>query len=109
MEAKFIELTKELKTSDKYKCTDEDLKELVEWGKNYKKNVIPKDYYYYIIIVLIVLVVIIYIYGIYYGGKPKTELIDAMNDPKNKSDGIDVLDTEEEFDDDGNQIVYVDG
>jgi hypothetical protein len=112
MDAKFNELTKLYKNSPNYKADDEDLKNLIAWSHEYKKEQAVVNnfiyYGYYIIVIFIVIFILIFIYSAYANIKPDTKLLDEMKDPKNKSNGVEIIDTDIEYDDEGNQIIYVD-
>jgi len=110
---KFNDLVLEFKDDINYKCTPEDFQKLMEFREEKRKESKEKKtdllhYGYFVLVIFMVIVVILYLYNIYSNIKPRTDIIDAINDPKNKSDGMDFIETEVEYDEQGNQIVYVD-
>jgi len=106
----FDELVALYKDHPNFKCDDNDLKELIEWSKTYGTSERNNYLYYgyYALIVLIVIVVIVFIYSAYYSVPIKVDIIDAMKSTKNKTSTIDIEEADIEYDELGNEIMYMD-
>ena len=84
-----------------------------EWAELYKHASKPKipvgiDWFYYIIIIVVVLIIIFMLLVMYYSIKPDIKTIDAMNDNKNKSYGFPVEFDDTEYDENGEEVIFVD-
>ena len=105
----FDDLVKWSKMRGAKVCTDEDMDKSVKWAQQkLRKDPIPFDYFYYGIIIFIIVMLIILILVFYYNMKPNTKDIDEMNSEKNKMDTFDIINSDTEYDEDGNEIQYVD-
>ena len=110
MEVKnFDDLVKWSKMRGAKVCTDDDMDKSVKWAQQkLRREPIPFDYFYYGIIIFIIVMVIILILVFYYNMKPNTKDIDAMNSDKNKMSSVDIVESDVEYDEDGNEIQYGD-
>ena len=104
MDADFLELVKHTKTNGVL-YTDQHWNNLIQ---NTKANKSTFNWFYYIIWIFIIFILIMILIAFYYNLKPDTKGINDMLNDKNKSDGIDIIETDIEFDENGNEIMWVD-
>lgn len=102
----FNELLKTAKLTGRNGCSDQ------EWKDLYSVTSAPKvqpgtDWFYYSILIVIILIVILICISLYYNTKPNTKVIDSMNDSSNKSYGFPVEYSDIEYDEDGNEVVFI--
>jgi len=90
-------------------CTDDDMDKSVQWAQQkLRKEPIPFDYFYYGIIIFIIVMLIILILVFYYNMKPNTKDVDSMRSEKNKLGTFDIVESDAEYDEDGNEIQFED-
>jgi len=107
--SKFVQLVQWAKIKDAKVYTDENMKESIEWAhKKINKQPKPFDYFYYIIIIFIVIIMIIIMVLFFYGGKKETKELDDMRSDKNNLDNIEIVESDVEYDEYGNEIIYTD-
>ena len=87
---------------------EENVAKLYQWHHAYiNEKKVPKfDYIYYLWVFFLIFLILIVIIIIYYNIKPDTKLLDDMTLRSNISDGFELMESNEEFDDNGEQIVY---